>query len=107
VNATLSALAEPTRWQIVELLRGGPRPVGAIVDRLQLRQPQISKHLRVLSDAGIVESRRAAQQRIYNLRPEPFRELDDWLASYRRLWDERLDRLDEVLHRLQEKEETK
>ena len=107
MNATLSALAEPNRLQIVDFLRGGPRPVGAIAGELRLRQPQVSKHLRVLSEAGLVEAHPVAQQRIYRLRSEPFQELDAWLESYRRLWDERLDRLDEVLQKLQEKEKSK
>jgi DNA-binding transcriptional ArsR family regulator len=104
MNATLTALAEPNRLQIVELLRRGPRPVGAIVDLLHLRQPQVSKHLRVLNDAGLVEVRQLAQQRIYSLRPQRFRELDAWLESYRSMWEERLDRFDEVLQDLKEKE---
>jgi len=104
VNGTLTALAEPNRLQIVELLLDGPRPVGEIVDKLRLRQPQVSKHLRVLSKAGLVEVRPVAQQRIYSLKPQPFKELDDWLRSYRRLWEERYDRFEEVLQELQEKE---
>lgn len=104
MNGTLTALAEPNRLQIVELLLTGPRPVGDIVDKLGLNQPQVSKHLRVLSDAGLVEVRPLAQQRIYSLRPEPFKELDDWLRTYRRLWERRYDRFDEVLQELQEKE---
>jgi len=99
---TLTALAEPHRFEIVELLRDGPRPVGEIVDRLGLHQPQVSKHLRVLSDAGLVEVHPAAQQRIYKLRPQPLHELDTWLESYRRLWDERFDRLDDLLTESQE-----
>ncbi len=99
---TLTALAEPHRFEIVELLRDGPRPVGEIVDRLGLHQPQVSKHLRVLSDAGLVEVHAAAQQRIYKLRPQPLHELDRWLESYRRLWDERFDRLDDLLTKSQE-----
>jgi len=102
---TLTALAEPHRFEIVELLRDGPRPVGEIVDRLGLHQPQVSKHLRVLSDAGLVEVHAAAQRRIYKLRPQPLHELDMWLESYRRLWDERFDRLDDLL--TDAKEETK
>jgi DNA-binding transcriptional ArsR family regulator len=94
---TLGALAEPNRLHIVELLRDGPRPVGEIADRLGLRQPQVSKHLRVLSDAGVVEARPVAQRRIYQLRPQPFHELDAWLASYRHLWDARFDRLETYL----------
>jgi DNA-binding transcriptional ArsR family regulator len=96
-TTTLSALAEPTRLQIVELLRAKPRPVGEIVQRLGLRQPQVSKHLRVLSDAGIVDVRPVAQQRIYSLRAEPFKELDVWLERYRRMVEERFDRLEDVI----------
>jgi len=101
---TLSALAEPNRFHIVEFLRDGPRPVGEIVAHLHLRQPQVSKHLRVLSQARLVEMHPVAQQRIYQLRPQPFKELDAWLASYRRLWDERLDRMGDYLRELQAKE---
>ena len=104
MNGTLTALAEPNRLQIVELLLDGPRPVGEIVDKLRLRQPQVSKHLRVLSDAGLVEVRPVAQQRFYSLKAQPFKELDDWLRSYRRLWEQRYDRFEEVLQELQERE---
>lgn len=100
----LAALAEPNRLLIVELLRTGPRPVGEIADTLHLHQPQVSKHLKVLSEAGLVEVHPAAQQRIYNLRPQAFRELDNWLESYRRLWDERHDRLNDYLRKAQKKE---
>ena len=104
VNGTLIALAEPNRLQIVELLLDGPRPVGEIVDKLRLRQPQVSKHLRVLNDAGLVDVRPVAKQRIYSLKPQPFKELDDWLRSYRRLWEQRYDRFESVLQELQQKE---
>jgi DNA-binding transcriptional ArsR family regulator len=104
VNGTLIALAEPNRLQIVELLLDGPRPVGEIVDKLRLRQPQVSKHLRVLNAAGLVDVRPVAQQRIYSLKPQPFKELDDWLRSYRRLWEQRYDRFESVLQELQQKE---
>jgi DNA-binding transcriptional ArsR family regulator len=97
---TLRALAEPSRLQIVELLRDGPQPVGHLVKRLHLRQPQVSKHLRVLSDAGLVEVRVDAQRRIYELRPAPFRELDAWLKKYQRLWESNFQRLDAVLEEL-------
>jgi DNA-binding transcriptional ArsR family regulator len=100
----LAALAEPNRLLIVEFLRQGPRPVGEIAEKLHLNQPQVSKHLRVLSDAGLVEMRPIAQQRLYSLRPQAFRELDDWLQSYRRLWDERHDRLNDYLRRTHSKE---
>lgn len=97
----MSALAEPKRLQIVELLRERPLTVGEIAERLQLRQPQASKHLRVLSEAGIVEARVDANRRIYRLLPEPFRELEDWLMSYRDIWEERFDRLDDYLQKVQ------
>ena len=95
--ATLRALAEPNRFQIVELLRDGPRPVGDLVNRLGLRQPQVSKHLRVLSKAGLVDVRVDAQRRIYALRPAPLQELESWLETYRRLWEGNFQRLDTLL----------
>lgn len=94
VLTTLTALAEPSRLRIVELLRAGPRPVNAIGERLGLEQPQVSKHLKVLREAGLVRARPRAQQRVYELRAEPFRELDAWLAPYRRFWNDRLDALE-------------
>src|SRR5712692_8460582 len=98
--ATLRALAEPNRLHIVELLRGGPRPVGYMVHRLRLRQPQVSKHLRVLSDAGLVDVRVDAQRRIYALRPAALQELEVWLERYRRVWDTNFQRLDALLDEL-------
>ena len=100
METTFRALAEPNRFQIVELLRGGPRPVGDMVDRLRLRQPQVSKHLRVLSEAGLVDVRVDAQRRIYALRPAPLQELEVWLERYRRIWEENFQRLDAVLEEL-------
>ena len=100
----LSALAEPNRLNIIELLRDGPRSVGEIANILQIRQPQVSKHLRVLSEAGLVEVQPIANRRLYRLRYQPFKELDAWLESYRQIWEERLDRLDDYLYKLQEKE---
>jgi DNA-binding transcriptional ArsR family regulator len=97
--AALEVLAEPRRRAILDLLRDGERPVGELVDRLGLSQPGVSKHLRVLKDAGLVESRPEAQRRLYRIRPEPLAELDDWLASYRRLWTTHLDRLEDHLDR--------
>jgi len=105
VQNTLSALAEPNRLQIIELLRRRPLAVGEIAVRLRLRQPQVSKHLRVLSDARLVEVHPVAQQRLYRLRPEPFNELDAWLERYRRTVDERFDRLDDILREQKEKGE--
>jgi len=102
--ATLKALAEPSRFQIVELLRNGPRPVGELVNRLKLPQPQISKHLRVLSDAGLVDVRVDAQRRIYELRPAPLQELEVWIERYRSIWEENYQRLDGLLEEMKAKE---
>ncbi len=93
-HTTLQVLAEPSRQAILDLLRDGERPVGDLVDRLQLSQPAVSKHLRVLKDAGVVEARVDGQRRLYRIRPEPLAELDDWLATYRQLWTTHLDRLE-------------
>src|SRR5437879_6158765 len=99
---TFRSLAEPNRFQIVELLLDGPRPVGDLVDRLGLRQPQVSKHLRVLSDAGLVDVRVDAQRRIYALRPEPLQELEAWLERYRRIWEGNFQRLNAPLEELKD-----
>ena len=98
--ATLKALAEPHRLHIVEFLRDGPQPVGAMVRRLRLRQPQVSKHLRVLSHAGLVDVRVDAQRRIYALRPAPLQELEMWLERYRRIWEGNFQRLDALLEQM-------
>ncbi|MFC4077749.1 ArsR/SmtB family transcription factor [Salinithrix halophila] len=103
---TLRALAEPNRMDIIELLRNGPLTVGEIADRLGLRQPQASKHLKVLSDNGILEVKAEANRRIYKLRPEPFQALDAWLNSFRSVMQERFDNLDDYLRELQNKEES-
>jgi DNA-binding transcriptional ArsR family regulator len=100
VHETFAALAEPNRLRIVQLLRDGPQPVGAIGAALQLNQPQVSKHLRVLKAARLVEVEARAQQRLYGLRAEPLRELNDWLAQYRGLWEERMDQLDALVQEL-------
>jgi DNA-binding transcriptional ArsR family regulator len=97
---TLTALAEPNRLRIVELLRAGARPVGEIGERLQLAQPLVSKHLRVLKDAGLVDVEVRAQQRLYELRPEPLRELSEWIERFRSIWDARFDRLDDYLEQM-------
>ena len=104
-NTTLSALAEPNRLRIVELLRDRPRPVGEIAERLLIRQPQVSKHLRVLKEAGLVEVHPVAQQRIYLLQAKPFEELDTWVNTFKHIWNNRLDVLDEYLQELQAKEQ--
>ncbi|MNO20806.1 Transcriptional repressor SdpR [compost metagenome] len=103
-TTTFSALAEPTRLRIVEILKDGPMSVGDIAERLGLRQPQASKHLRVLLEAGLVEVEAAANRRNYRLRTEPLQALDAWLEAYRRIWNERFDNLDDYLRQLQSKD---
>jgi len=85
-------LADPTRRRIVEALRGGERQVNDIVRQAGVHQSGVSRHLRILHDAGFVSVRPRGQRRLYALRPEPFRELEAWLVGYRQLWDARLDR---------------
>ncbi|MCD1258584.1 winged helix-turn-helix transcriptional regulator [Paenibacillus athensensis] len=103
--STWSALSEPNRLHIVELLRDGPLTVGEIAEQLALQQPQVSKHLRVLHGAGLVEVQPVANRRIYALRAQPFIEMDQWLNAYRQMWEERFDRLEAYLKQLQRKDE--
>jgi len=100
---TFDVLADPTRRRILDLLLEGPRPVGELVQRLGLSQPGTSKHLRVLRDAGLVEARKDAQRRVYELRPEPLADVAAWLDPFRREWANRLDALE---RHLDEKEPT-
>jgi len=100
-TATLTALAEPNRLHIVELLRERPHSVGEITARLQLQQPQVSKHLRVLSRAGLVAARPIAQRRLYQLQPKPFVEMGVWLATFRVTLPGRLDALEAHLQGVQ------
>lgn len=100
----MQALAEPNRLQIVELLREGPLTVGEVSERLGIRQPQASKHLKVLSEAGFVEVEAVANRRIYKLKKQPFQELENWIESFAGIWVERLDRLDDYLLKLQGKD---
>jgi DNA-binding transcriptional ArsR family regulator len=92
--AAFEVLAEPNRRRILDLLRETERPVGDVVDALELSQPAVSKHLRVLREAGLVDVRSDAQRRLYRVRPEPLRAVDQWLAPYRALWASRLDGLE-------------
>src|SRR5258708_2004380 len=101
-----TALTEPHRLHIVELLRDGPLTVGEITERLGLQQPQVSKHLKALSEAALVEVQPQANRRIYRLRREPFQELESWLQSFRHLWEERFERLDDYLQTWQASEQT-
>lgn len=99
------AMADPARRRILDSLRERPRLVGELVDLLSISQPGVSKHLRVLREVGLVRVRPDAQRRWYELRPEPLAEVHAWLESYRHLWDERFQQLDDYLRTMQGKEE--
>lgn len=90
----------------MELLRAGPHAVNAIGERLQLNQPTVSKHLRVLKQAGLVDVQARAQQRLYQLRAQRLRRLHDWMERYRQLWDARFEELDELVAELNDKEKS-
>jgi DNA-binding transcriptional ArsR family regulator len=94
-------LADPTRRRIVEVLRGAERAVNDIVDTVSVHQSGVSRHLRILQEAGFVRVRPEGAKRLYSLCPEPFRELDTWVAGYRDLWEGRLDRFAAALERKQ------
>jgi len=91
------ALAEGNRRRILDLLRPGEKPVGELVEALGVSQPAVSKHLRVLRQAGLVEARADAQRRLYRIRPQPLQDIDSWLEPYRELWQSRLDALERHL----------
>lgn len=95
-----TALAEPHRRTILDALRDGEQTAGSLVELLPLAQPTVSKHLRLLREAGLVEARHDAQRRIYALRPEPLEAVDEWLAPYREKWRKRLDALERHLDSL-------
>src|SRR5215212_9435379 len=97
MTSAFAVLAEPNRRRILDLLRERERPVGELVEALSVSQPAVSKHLRVLRDAGVVEARVDAQRRLYRVRPEPLREIDAWLAPYRAMWSESLAALERHL----------
>jgi DNA-binding transcriptional ArsR family regulator len=94
-------LADPTRRRIIETLRLGERAVSEIVDAVEIDQSGVSRHLRILSEAGFVHVRPDGSKRLYSLRAEPFRELDAWVTNYRGLWEKRLDKFAEALQRKQ------
>lgn len=98
----LDVIAEPTRRRILDAVRDGERSVGELVDEIGMHQPGVSRHLKVLRDAGLVDVRRDAQRRLYRLRPEPLMELDEWLEPFRREWANRLDELERHLGRTTE-----
>jgi len=94
-------LADPSRRRIVEALRSGETAVNDLVERVAIHQSGVSRHLRILSEAGFVQVRPDGARRLYSLRPEPFRELDQWLSEYRAMWEARLDRFGAALERRQ------
>jgi DNA-binding transcriptional ArsR family regulator len=98
-STVFETLADPSRRRIVEALRGGEQAVGDIVERVEIHQSGVSRHLRILSEAGFVRVRPDGPRRLYSLRPEPFRELDAWVTRYRSLWEARLDRFGAELER--------
>ncbi len=99
MHAALQALSDPSRMAILSMLADGERPAGDFVEALPIAQPTVSKHLSVLREAGLVTVRKDAQRRLYSLNPAPLRELDQWLARYRRFWTDRLDALEAHLDR--------
>jgi len=103
VSNAFDVVAEPSRRRILELLRDDDRPVNDLVDELGLSQPAVSKHLRVLRDAGLVDVRRDAQRRIYRLVPEPLVEIDDWLTPFREAWARRLDAFEAHLDQMEDR----
>jgi DNA-binding transcriptional ArsR family regulator len=105
LDRTFSALADPTRRAIVERLADGEASVTELAAPFSMSLPAVSKHLKVLEKAGLISRGRRAQWRPCRLEPEPLKEASDWLQEYRRLWEERLDRLDEYLQTLQGKEQ--
>ena len=99
--AVFQVLADPTRFRIVEALLGGERAVNDVVERVDIHQSGVSRHLRILQEAGFVRVRPEGPRRLYSLRPEPFRELDAWVTRHRAAWETRLDRFGEALARKQ------
>ena len=102
MGTAFEIIAEPNRRAILSLLVSSQQSVGDMERRLGMTQPTVSKHLRVLRDAGFVESTVDAQRRLYRLKPEPFQEVDDWLAQFRRFWSTHLDALERHLDRMEE-----
>src|SRR5437867_10722562 len=107
VESSFAIVAEPNRRAILSLLLSSERSVGEIERKLRLSQPSVSKHLRVLREAGLVESRIEAQRRLYRLKPEPLQQVDAWLAPFRRLWSTHMDALERHLDRMDQSTRTK
>jgi DNA-binding transcriptional ArsR family regulator len=101
MESAFAILAEPNRRAILSMLASSEQSVGELMDRLRLPQPSVSKHLKVLREGGFVESRVEAQRRVYRINPEPLREVDAWLAPFRRYWSRHLDALEKHLDRME------
>ena len=99
---TFELLSDPTRRRLIEELREGERPVGVLVERLGMSQPAVSKHLRILRDAGLASVRKDAQRRIYRLNAEGLREIDDWLRPFRAIWEARVDAMERTLSSMED-----
>lgn len=99
IDAVFQTLADPTRRRVIDALRQGELQVGEIVDRVEIHQSGVSRHLRILSEAGFVAMRADGQKHFYSLRAQPFREIEEWLAKYRGVWEARLDRFDAALEK--------
>lgn len=106
MESAFAILAEPNRRALLGLLATAERSVGELERQLGMSQPSVSKHLRVLREAGLVDSRVDAQRRLYRLRPEPLREVDAWLEPFRRYWSERVDALERHLDRMEKRART-
>ncbi len=102
MQSSFELLADPTRRRLLDTLRGGESSVGALVKKLRMNQPAVSKQLRSLREAGLATVRVDAQRRIYRLNPDGLREVDEWLAPYRALWDQRLDAMEDTLESLED-----
>ncbi len=105
-QSVFQTLADPTRLRIVEALSGGEQAVGDLVRAVDIDQSGVSRHLRILGEAGFVTMRPDGARRLYSLRPQPFQAIDTWVDTYRKLWESRLDRFDAALARRQRKGET-
>ena len=107
VESAFAVIAEPSRRAILSMLSSSELSVGELMEQLQLPQPSVSKHLKVLRDAGFVESRVEAQRRVYSLNPEPLQEIDEWLAPFRRFWSKHVDALERHLERMEKQSSVK
>ncbi|HEX6573580.1 MAG TPA: metalloregulator ArsR/SmtB family transcription factor [Gemmatimonadaceae bacterium] len=103
MESAFTVIAEPSRRAILSMLAGSEHSVGDIERKLRMSQPSVSKHLKVLRDAGLVQSRVEAQRRLYRINPEPLKELDEWLAPFRRYWSKHIDALEKHLDKMNQK----